>query len=85
MAFDASNRLYVNLDERIPLLIREAECLVKMGAPLPMLARTFLAKRDYFGLVADSLHVRILEIQDNSIYNDYKNIGFSYSFVLNFS
>nr|CAD7405488.1 unnamed protein product [Timema poppensis] len=52
---EESGRLKVNLDDRIRLLIREADCLAKMGLPIPVVTRTLLAKRDYFTVVSDSL------------------------------
>lgn len=50
-------KLKVNLDFRIKLLIREADCLIKMGVPVPNVTLTLLSKRDYFTLVSDSLQV----------------------------
>lgn len=52
-----SGKLKVNLDFRIKLLIREADCLIKMNVPIPHVTLTLLAKRDYFTLVSDSLQV----------------------------
>nr|CAD7258976.1 unnamed protein product [Timema shepardi]CAD7569562.1 unnamed protein product [Timema californicum] len=54
---EESGRLKVNLDDRIRLLIREADCLAKMGLPIPVVTRTLLAKRDYFTAVNDSLQI----------------------------
>ncbi|XP_063235253.1 dynein axonemal heavy chain 5 [Bacillus rossius redtenbacheri] len=52
-----SGRLKVDFDERIRLLIREADCLGKMGVELPVITRTLLAKRHYFTTVTDTLQL----------------------------
>lgn len=63
LAIDNDNRrLKVNMDFRVKLLIREADCLIKMNIPIPHVTLTLLAKRDYFTLVSDSLQVRKLRI-----------------------
>jgi len=38
-------------------MIREADCLAKIGLPLPIVTRTLLSKRDHFVVVSDSLQV----------------------------
>ncbi|KAG8296780.1 hypothetical protein J6590_049807 [Homalodisca vitripennis] len=40
----------VNLDPRIVLLIREANCLTKMDIPVPVVTHTLLCKKNYFTL-----------------------------------
>ncbi|VEN47382.1 unnamed protein product, partial [Callosobruchus maculatus] len=50
-------KLKVNLHPTIPLLIREAEIMIKMDLPLPIVALTLYAKNDYFFDVKDSLQV----------------------------
>ncbi|RZF32385.1 hypothetical protein LSTR_LSTR001849, partial [Laodelphax striatellus] len=52
---EESGKFKVNLDERIVLLIRESECLNKMGLPVPVVTKTLLTKADYFTHVNDSL------------------------------
>jgi dynein heavy chain len=51
--------LKVNLDHKVKLLIREADCLAKMGVPMPVVTRTLLCKRDHFILVSNSLQVSL--------------------------
>ncbi|KAF4514205.1 UNVERIFIED_CONTAM: hypothetical protein B566_EDAN019421, partial [Ephemera danica] len=50
-----TGRLRVNLDYRLTLLIREADCMAKMNLPVPVVARALLSKRSYFTLVNDTL------------------------------
>lgn len=52
-----TGKLRVNLDSRLTLLIREADCMAKMNVPVPVVARTLLSKRNYFTIVNDSLQV----------------------------
>lgn len=52
-----TGKLVVNLDHRLELLIREAECLTKMNVPVPVVTMTLLCKHDYFTHVKDSLQV----------------------------
>ncbi|XP_018911445.2 dynein axonemal heavy chain 5 [Bemisia tabaci] len=59
---DDSGQLVVNLDKRITLLIREADCFYKMGLPVPVVTHTLYAKRDYFTLVTDSLQFLLNQI-----------------------
>lgn len=51
--------LSVNLDHRIALLIRETECMTKMGLPVPNVTMAIFSKRDHFMRISDSLKVRI--------------------------
>jgi len=51
------NKLEIHLDPRIPLLIREADCLAKMAIPTPVVTNVIFAKKTYFILVKDSLQV----------------------------
>ncbi|KAJ1525369.1 hypothetical protein ONE63_010185 [Megalurothrips usitatus] len=55
MEADSGGKLTVNLDQRIPLLIREADCLAKLGVAMPVVTSALLSKRNYFTLVRDSL------------------------------
>lgn len=50
-------KLKVNIHNTIPLLIREADLMMKMDLPIPMVALTLFAKRDHFSLVQDHLQV----------------------------
>jgi len=54
---EESGYLKVNLDHQVRQMIREADCLAKMGLPLPIVTCTLLSKRDHFVLVSDSLQV----------------------------
>ncbi|XP_008556957.2 dynein axonemal heavy chain 5 [Microplitis demolitor] len=56
-----SNKVKVNLESRITLLLREADCLAKLKLDIPIIALTILVKRDYFTLVHDSLQLVIEE------------------------
>ena len=56
-----SNRVKVNLEGRIVLLLREADCLAKLKLEVPIVALTILVKRDHFTLVNDSLQLVIEE------------------------
>ncbi|XP_049782831.1 dynein axonemal heavy chain 5 [Schistocerca cancellata] len=49
--------LAVNLDNRVRLVLREADCLAKMDVPLPVVTQTLLANTKYFTLVNDSLQM----------------------------
>ncbi|XP_039763737.1 dynein heavy chain 5, axonemal [Pararge aegeria] len=55
LKIDESGRITVNLDHTIKLLIRESDCLVKMGLELPIVCHSLYAKKNYFTLVNDSL------------------------------
>ncbi|CAH2208041.1 jg4780, partial [Pararge aegeria aegeria] len=57
LKIDESGRITVNLDHTIKLLIRESDCLVKMGLELPIVCHSLYAKKNYFTLVNDSLQV----------------------------
>lgn len=52
-----SQKLKVNLQTAIPLLIKEADLMIKMDLPVPMVALTLYTKQDHFILVRDSLQV----------------------------
>jgi dynein heavy chain len=56
-----SGKLRVNLDPRIVLLIREADCLTKMDVPVPVVTHTLLCKKNYFTTVNDSLQVTFVD------------------------
>lgn len=51
-------KLKVNLHQSIPLLIREADLMIKMDLPVPVVALTLYSKQERFSLVQDSLQVR---------------------------
>lgn len=51
------DRLYVNLHPTIPLLIREARCLIGLEVQVPIVAATLLAKKAHFDVIKDSLNV----------------------------
>lgn len=51
----------VNLEGRILLLLREADCLAKLKLEVPIVALTILVKRDHFTLINDSLQLVIEE------------------------
>ncbi|CAH2103629.1 unnamed protein product [Euphydryas editha] len=55
LKIDDSGRITVNLDHTIKLLIRESDCLVKMGLELPIVCHSLYAKKNYFTLINDSL------------------------------
>ncbi|XP_066590394.1 dynein axonemal heavy chain 5 [Prorops nasuta] len=56
-----NSRLKVNLQSRIILLFREADCLAKIKLDIPVVALTILAKRDHFRMVNNALHLLIEE------------------------
>ncbi|EZA60758.1 Dynein heavy chain 5, axonemal [Ooceraea biroi] len=58
---EKSAKVKVNLENRVVLLLREADCLAKINLEIPIVALTILAKRDYFTLVTDSLQLMIEE------------------------
>ncbi|XP_037924624.1 dynein heavy chain 5, axonemal isoform X2 [Hermetia illucens] len=51
-----NDRLFVNLHQTIPLLIREAKCLAKMKIELPIVAATLMCRQSYFTTIQDSLN-----------------------------
>lgn len=53
------DRLYVNLHQTIPLLIRECNVLAKMKIELPIVAATLFCKQQHFHTIQDSLNVSI--------------------------
>ncbi|XP_041986842.1 dynein axonemal heavy chain 5 [Aricia agestis] len=55
LKIDDSGRLSVNLDHKIKLLIRESDCLIKMGLDLPIVCHSLYFKKEYFTLINDSL------------------------------
>ncbi|CAH0703218.1 unnamed protein product [Spodoptera exigua] len=61
LRIDDSGCVVVNLDHTIRLLIRESDCLVKMGVDLPIVCHSLYAKKNYFTLVNDSLQHGVLE------------------------
>lgn len=56
-----TNKVKVNLEGRIVLLLREADCLAKLKLEVPIVALTILVKKDHFTLVNDSLQLVIEE------------------------
>ena len=61
-----SGQLKVNLDHQVKQLIREADCLAKMGIPMPIVTSTLLSKSEHFVLVNDSLQV--IDLMPNIIF-----------------
>lgn len=57
-----SGKIKVNLEERVSLLIREADCLAKLNLQIPIVALTILAKKNYFTLITNSLQSMIEEL-----------------------
>ncbi|CAH4038579.1 unnamed protein product [Pieris brassicae] len=55
LKIDDTGQIGVNLDHTIKLLIRESDCLVKMGIDLPIVCHSLYSKKNYFTLVNDSL------------------------------
>jgi hypothetical protein len=74
--------LKVNLDHKVKLLIREADCLAKMGVPMPVVTRTLLCKRDHFILVGDSLQVSLSHISVTRSCLWYNNTATSFLDVI---
>ncbi|XP_033349446.1 dynein heavy chain 5, axonemal isoform X1 [Bombus vosnesenskii] len=58
---EKTGKIKVNLEGRVTLLLREADCLAKLNLEIPIVALTILAKKDYFTLVTDSLQLMIEE------------------------
>lgn len=56
-----TGKIKVNLESRIVLLFREADCLAKLNFNIPIVALAILAKRDHFIMVANSLQLVIEE------------------------
>jgi dynein heavy chain, axonemal len=52
-----SGRVVANLDFRLMLLMREADCMAKMALPVPTIAAALHAKRAYFTTINDCLQV----------------------------
>ncbi|KAJ8672889.1 hypothetical protein QAD02_004150 [Eretmocerus hayati] len=63
---DSTKKIKVNLDSRILLLMREADCLAKLKIDIPVIAKTILAKRDHFTLVQNSLQLVLEELTNAS-------------------
>lgn len=59
---EKSGKIKVNLEERVSLLIREADCLAKLNLQIPIVALTILAKKNYFTLITNSLQSMIEEL-----------------------
>lgn len=62
MIDEKSGKIKVNLEERISLLIREADCLAKLNLQIPIVALTILAKKNYFTLITNSLQSMIKDL-----------------------
>lgn len=58
---EKTGKVKVNLEGRITLLLREADCLTKLNLEIPIVARTILAKKDHFTLITNSLQLMIEE------------------------
>jgi dynein heavy chain len=67
-----NDKLIVNLHPTIPLLIREAKCLAKMGIDLPIVATTLLCKQHHFDTICDSMNVR--KKYFNKFFKSFRNI-----------
>lgn len=52
---EETNKVKVNLDRTVRLLVRESDCLIKMELELPVVCQALYAKRDYFVLINDTL------------------------------
>lgn len=59
MVDDKTGKVRVNIEGRVVLLLREADCLAKLNLEIPIVALTILAKKDHFTLITDSLHLMI--------------------------
>lgn len=55
-----SNELYVNFDPQILTMIRETECMARLGLEIPPLARTMRAKQSEYKEHYNALQVEIL-------------------------
>ena len=56
-----SGKIKVNLESKISLLLREADCLAKLNLDIPIVAKTILAKKDHFTIVSHTLQLVIEE------------------------
>ncbi|KZC10625.1 Dynein heavy chain 5, axonemal [Dufourea novaeangliae] len=56
---EETDKIKVNLDGRVALLLREADCLAKLNLEIPIVALTLLAKKSHFTLITDSLQLMI--------------------------
>lgn len=61
IADEKTGKIKVNLEGRISLLLREADCLAKLNLEIPIVALTILARKDYFTLITNSLQLMIEE------------------------
>jgi dynein heavy chain len=52
---ELTGKLKINLESRIVLLLREADCLAKLKLDIPIVAKAILAKREHFTIVKNSL------------------------------
>lgn len=59
MIDERTGKIKVNLEGRVVLLLREADCLAKLDLEIPIVALTILAKKDHFTLITDSLQLMI--------------------------
>lgn len=59
MIDDKTGKIKVNLEGRVILLLREADCLAKLNLDIPIIALAILTKKDHFTLITDSLHLMI--------------------------
>lgn len=55
-----SNELYVNFDPQILTMIRETECMARLGLEIPQLARTMRAKQTEYKDHYNALQVKCL-------------------------
>ena len=52
------DELFVNLDTQILTMIREADCMTRMGLDVPLLARTLQSRQGEYKVICSKLQVR---------------------------
>ena len=52
-----SKELFVNIDSHILTMIRETECMARMGLEIPLIARTIRARQGEFKTICSKLQV----------------------------
>lgn len=53
-----SKELFVNVDSHILTMIRETECMSRMGLEIPLIAQTIRARQGEFKSICSKLQVR---------------------------
>lgn len=61
-----TRRVKINLENRIVLLFREADCLAKLNLKIPIVALTILSKREHFLMITNSLQLLMDEYMATS-------------------